>query len=135
AGERAAVREVFSGRPAHSREAYRFVDREQAHLIIGFPGVTLGDPDRHALEVLTTILGGQGGRLFVELRDRRALAYRLSALSFEGVEPGYIGVYLACSPDKLPAAVAGIRVELDRLAAEPVSAEELERAKRYLVGT
>ena len=42
-------------------------------LLSGFPGVTIHDPDRYALEVLTTVLGGQGGRLFVELRDPEAI--------------------------------------------------------------
>jgi zinc protease len=132
---RAVPQESFGGRPAGSREVYRFIEREQAHLIVGFPGVTLHDPDRFALEVLTTILGGQGGRLFVELRDRRALAYRVSAMSVEGVEPGYIAVYMACSPDKLPQALDGVRAELGALVADEVSPAELERAKRYLVGT
>ena len=47
-------------------------DRAQAHLVIGFRGLALDDPDREALEVLTQVLSGQSGRLFLELRDRRA---------------------------------------------------------------
>ena len=55
------------------------------------PATTVSDPDRFPLEVLATILSGQGGRLFVELRDKRGLAYRVSAFSVEGVDPD--GVY------------------------------------------
>jgi zinc protease len=117
------------------REVYQFLDRQQAHLVIGFPGTTLDDPDRFALELLTTILSGQGGRLFLELRDRQSLAYRVGAFSVEGIDPGYLAVYIACSPDKLAAAYAGIREELRRVVEEPMTAAELERAQRYLVGT
>lgn len=133
--ERTITREQFTGRPARSREVYRFLDREQAHLIIGFPGTTIDHPDRFPLQVLTTILGGQGGRLFVELRDRRALAYHVSAVSVEGLDPGYVAVYLACSPDKLAQAVEGIRAELGAVIEKAVSPAELDRAKRYLIGT
>lgn len=132
---RAVPVERFSGRSARSREVYGYLDRNQAQLIMGFPGTTLDADDRFALETLTTILGGQGGRLFVELRERRGLAYRVGAVSVEGIDPGYVAVYLACSPDKIAAARMAIHTELSRLVAEPVSHEELERAKRYLIGT
>jgi zinc protease len=127
--------ETFSGRSVASRNVFRFLDRQQAHVLVGFPGTKMSDKRRYALEVLTTILGGQGGRLFVELRDRQSLAYRVGAFSLEGLDPGYFAVYLACSPDKLATAVASIRRELERLATEPPSKKEVARAVKYLVGT
>src|SRR5262249_2663632 len=66
------------GRPASEREVYRYLDRAQAHLVLGFPGATVDAPDRFALEVLIAVLGGQSGRLFAELRDRQGLVYRVS---------------------------------------------------------
>ena len=108
--------------------------KQQGHIVYGFLGTTLNDPDRYPLEVLATILSGQGGRLFVELRDKKGLAYRVSAFHVEGVEPGYFAVYLATSPQNLGVALDGIRDELARAVAAPPSAEELDRAKRYLVG-
>jgi zinc protease len=85
--------------------------------------------------VLTTILGGQGGRLFVELRDRAALAYRIGAYSVDGIDPGYVAVYISCSPDKLGAAMDGIRRELGQVVSKGVTSRELKRAIKYLVGT
>ncbi len=126
--------EKFFGRSEAARNARAYLDRKQAHLFVGFPGTTLDDSDRFALEVLNCVLGGQGGRLFVELRDRRGLAYRVGALSVEGIDPGYIVVYLACSPAKLPAARAVIRQEMDRVADSGVTEEEIERAITYLIG-
>jgi zinc protease len=113
---------------------FHFENKQQAHVVYGFPGTTITDPDRFALEVLATILSGQGGRLFVELRDKRGLAYRVSAFSVEGVDPGYFAVYIATSPENLEVAVSGIEDELSKISDTPVPKAELERAKRYLVG-
>ncbi|MBI2876642.1 MAG: insulinase family protein [Candidatus Tectomicrobia bacterium] len=109
--------------------------KNQAHLVLGFLGTTLDSPDRYPLEVLNAILSGQGGRLFLELRDRQSLAYSVSSFSREGLDPGSLGVYMGTSPDKVEKALAGIQEELRKAITEPVSLEELERAKRYLVGT
>jgi zinc protease len=125
------------GRSPADREVYRYLDRAQAHLVIGFPGATVDAADRFALEVLVAILGGQSGRLFAELRDRQALAYRVSAYSIEGVDPGpgFVAIYLSCAPEKLAAAVAGVRDQLARLRGDGVTAAEVERAQSYLVGS
>lgn len=120
--------------PIVGREVEKLQNKQQAHLVYGFAGTTITHGDRFALEVLATILSGQGGRLFVELRDKRGLAYRVSAFSVEGVDPGYFAVYIATSPENLAAARAGIEEELARIAAVAVQKVELERAKRYLVG-
>jgi zinc protease len=120
--------------PVVAQEVFRFQNKQQAHVVYGFPGTTITDDDRFALEVLATILSGQGGRLFVELRDKRGLAYRVSAFSVEGVDPGYFAVYIATSPENLAVAKSGIEDELGKIAATPVPKAELERAKRYLVG-
>ena len=96
---------------------------------MGFPGVSISDPDLPALEVLTQILSGQGGRLFRELRDRQSLAYGVYAFSIEGVDPGVVGAYIASAPDKLDQSLDGLRSELRKIAAGPISDEELDRAR------
>jgi zinc protease len=126
---------AFDRRSAEQREVYRFLDRAQAHLVIGFPGATIDAKDRFALEVLVAVLGGQSGRLFAELRDKRGLVYRVSAHSVEGMDPGFVAVYLSCAPDKLDAAVAAVRGELDRVRTDGITAAELERAQSYLIGS
>ena len=121
--------------PQDKRVGRKARDKEQTHLVFGFAGTTLGHADRYPLEVLTTILAGQGGRLFIELRDKQSLAYSVTAFSLEGLDPGYVAVYMGCSPDKVGQALEGIETELRRVLDEPVSPKELERAQRYLVGT
>ncbi len=134
AGGREIPSERWGSRSESSRRVLVQMDREQAHLVVGFPGLTIRDPDRAALEVLMTVLGGQGGRLFAELRDKRALAYRVSAFSVEGIDPGYLAAYIACAPEKLEEARSGIRRELELVAQRGVDQGEIERAVRYLVG-
>lgn len=108
---------------------------KQAHLIMGFIGSTLKSRDRYGLDVLNAVLAGQGGRLFLELRDRQSLAYTVSTHIYDGIEPGYISVYMGTDPEKLDVALEGIQIELSRVVREPISRQELERAKRYLIGT
>lgn len=126
---------VLDGRSATDREVYRYLDRAQAHLVVGFPGATVDAKDRFALEVLVAILGGQSGRLFSELREKQALVYRVSAHSVEGIDPGFVAIYLSCSPDKLGAALSSVRGELARLRADGITGDELARAKSYLIGS
>ena len=121
--------------PGEIRNALVHKDRNQAHLVIGFRGLTVDDEDRFALEVISQILAGQGGRLFLELRDRRSLAYSVSASNVEGLAPGSFCIYIATAPEKYEEARDGIFEQLERLLAEPPDASELERARRYLVGS
>jgi zinc protease len=117
------------------RRAHLKKDKQQAHIVLGFPGLRITDEDRFALEVLTTVLSGQGGRLFVELRDRQGLAYRVSASCMEGLNKGYFSVYMATEPRKTAVAVEGIRGELEKVRSRRVGKMELNRVKNHMVGT
>jgi zinc protease len=109
--------------------------KEQAHIIVGMRGTSLHHPDRYALRVLESILATQGGRLFVELREKQSLAYTVTARSLEGLEPFIFFVYIATSPEKAEVALDGIKEELLRVREHGVTSREVERAKRYLVGS
>ena len=117
------------------REATLRKDRAQAHLVVGFRGLQLDDPDRFALELISQLLAGQGGRLFLELRDRQSLAYTVSASNVEGLAEGYFSVYIATAPEKLDRARAGILEELARLRNDLPDPGELARAIRYGTGS
>ncbi|TDJ09349.1 MAG: insulinase family protein [Deltaproteobacteria bacterium] len=121
--------------PQGPREVSLEKNKSQVHILLGFAGLALDDPDLAALDVLTQILSGQGGRLFLELRDRKSLAYSVSAFSIEGIDTGSFGVYIASAPEKLEEAIEGLRRELRRILEEPITAEEVERAKGFLIGT
>ncbi|MBI5236382.1 MAG: insulinase family protein [Deltaproteobacteria bacterium] len=108
--------------------------KAQTHIGIGFPGVTIGQADSYALKVMTEVLAGQGGRLFVELRDKRSLAYALNAFSKEAVDPGIFAVYIATAPNKKDEALAGIFGQLKALTETGITDEELKRGKGSLIG-
>jgi zinc protease len=126
---------AFDDPPTTIEERHIKKDRAQAHLVLGFYGLTVDDPDRHALDVLAQVLAGQGGRLFLELRDKRSLAYSVSSVNVEGVAPGFFSVYIATAPDKLEEARREMLVELERLVEAAPPEEELARARRYLTGS
>jgi zinc protease len=74
------------------------------------------------------------GRLFVELRDKRALAYTASAFYDPVRGPGALILYLGSAPANAARAEEGLLREIARVRSEPVSAEELARAKAYTRG-
>jgi zinc protease len=122
-------------RPASPiRVSETVADKEQAHIMYGFLGTDYLSEDSYAMEVLSAALGGMGGRMFMELRERQGLAYSVDAFNVEGVGPGFFGVYMATAPVNLPVAVDGIKKELTRIRDEGITPEELTRAKNYLVG-
>jgi predicted Zn-dependent peptidase len=85
--------------------------------------------------VLDTILGGStSSRLFQEVREKRGLAYSVYSYTSQFVDSGQIGVYVGTRPDNVQEAMEVIGTELRRVVEEPVSDEELERAKENVKG-
>jgi zinc protease len=120
--------------PDSPREAVECKEVNQANMVIGFQGTRVTSDDRYAISVLTSVLSGMSGRLFTNLRGEQSLAYSVYALSSEGVDPGYLGVYIGAAPEKESASLDGIMSELQRIREEPISEEELLRARRVLIG-
>ncbi|MCB0361181.1 MAG: insulinase family protein [Bdellovibrionales bacterium] len=128
-------RDQFSfQKPKEPQRVYAHSDKEQTHIVLGYPGLTFTDEKRYTLQILQSILAGQGGRLFIELRDKASLAYSVSPLRMEGIDAGYFGAYIGCSPEKGSKAIEMMKIEFQRLCDQRVSDGELERAKRYLIG-
>src|SRR5690554_1622425 len=111
------------------------LQKEQAHLIVGFKAPKLGDEEQDALSVLNAVLSGQGGRLFYELRDRQSLAYSVGARMIVGLDVSAFVVVIGTSPEKLEQAYAGIINEVQKLRDGTITEEEVGRAKRYLAGS
>jgi predicted Zn-dependent peptidase len=110
---------------------------DQAHLILGFMADGRGYAGRYAQAILATILGGgMSSRLFIEVRERRGLAYSVRTSPERYQEVGYIGTYAGVNPKKVDEAVSVMLGEHYRLAdgTLPISAKELNKAKEYLKG-
>jgi predicted Zn-dependent peptidase len=121
------------GPPGSVKVAYRRL--AQGNLCLGMAGVARDDPDRWALDLLGAVLGdGMSSRLFLELRERRSLAYDVSTFSATYADCGTFGVHAGFDPDQSNAVVQAVLDELERVVQEPVSPAELQRARAYTRG-
>lgn len=108
---------------------------EQAHLVLGVPGIRRGDPRRYALSVMTAAFGGgMSSRLFQEVREKRGLAYSVYAYSQGFAESGLMGIYVGCLPAKVDTALDVCRTEIARLIRDGLTEEELVRGKGQVKG-
>jgi predicted Zn-dependent peptidase len=120
---------------AEPRTVTRNKDTEQAHLVLGGPGIGRRDDRRFAVGVLNNILGGgMSSRLFQEVREKRGLAYSVYSYTSQYAETGTFGVYAGCAPGKVDEVLAITRDQLALAAAEPISEEELRRGQGMLKG-
>jgi predicted Zn-dependent peptidase len=121
--------------PEAARRRFERKDTEQYHVCLGGPGLSRHDDRRFALRVLDTIFGGtSSSRLFQEIRERRGLAYAVYSFTNAYQDAGLVGLYLGTRADSLPEALAVVGAELQRLAVEPATPDELQRAKENLKG-
>ncbi|MGB7587475.1 MAG: pitrilysin family protein [Solirubrobacterales bacterium] len=110
-------------------------DTEQYHICFGAPGIVRADERRYALAVLDSIFGGStSSRLFREVREKRGLAYSVGSYNEQYTDSGLIATYVGTREDNVEEACAVIGAELERLRSEPVSDEELARAKESVKG-
>jgi zinc protease len=138
------TQDLSPGKPFHSQfpatkilkpiQIYGETKKEQSHIVVGYTGLKFVDEDRYVLQVVQSLLAGQGGRLFFELRDKESLAYSVSPMRMEGIDTGYMGAYIACSPEKATKAIDMLQKEFKKLIDTPVEMEELNRAKKYIIG-
>jgi predicted Zn-dependent peptidase len=109
---------------------------EQAHLVLGMPGMSRHDDRRWALGVLNTALGGgMSSRLFQEIREKRGLAYSVYSYTSSYADCGAFGVYVGCQPRRVLDVLGICRDELARVAENGLGDEELRRAKGQFSGS
>lgn len=118
-----------------SRLRFYEKDTEQYHICFGATGITRADERRYALAVLDSIFGGStSSRLFREIREKRGLAYAVGSYNEQYTDTGLVASYVGTREENVEEACSIIGSELARLRAEPVSAEELTRAKESVKG-
>ena len=111
-------------------------DASQAQIIQGWRVPTIFDKDYAAIMVMNTLLGASGlsSRLFLELRDKKGLAYVVRS-SYEIYDySALFNVYIATEPKNIKTSLEGFKIELDKVKNIPVSETELENAKNNLIG-
>ncbi|MGA2241927.1 MAG: pitrilysin family protein [Verrucomicrobiota bacterium] len=145
---KAAVETVFGGwkpgqnpefrtRNSELKESKRIEetrDKKQAVIVIGFPGTTMHDEDRFALELIQESCSDLGSRLFLRIREQLGLAYYVGAQQFAGLVPGYFAFYAGTEPSKAAQVEQEILKEAGLLRTEGLTAEELKRTKAKTIG-
>jgi predicted Zn-dependent peptidase len=108
---------------------------DQAHLCLGTRSYPLAHPDRYALQLVQTVLGGgMSSRLFTEVREKRGLAYYVFALNQGYTDTGTLFAQAGVDINRIDEAVTTIVAELKKIADEPVPSEELEKARSFAKG-
>jgi zinc protease len=133
-GEPALVDIPSSPAVDRSLEVEAFKDKEQAVLMVGFPGTDLLSPDNAALEIIDEACSDLGSRLFLRIRDEMGLAYFVGSSQMSGLARGMFGFYLGTAPEKVGEVKAALREEIAKLAEGGLGTDELTRAKEKYVG-
>ncbi len=137
-GELVARATPTIARPAWPRGVQSVVEtrqKAQTALALAFPAPSRTDDSRFAASLIATVASGLGGRFFDELRDRQSLAYTVQVGVSERRAAGMFVSYIATSPEKEAIARDGLLAEFAKLRNEDVTADELERAKQYTIGS
>jgi predicted Zn-dependent peptidase len=108
---------------------------DQAHICLGVHSYPLEHPDRYALQLLATVLGGgMSSRLFTEVRERRGLAYYVFGLNHSYTDAGSLYAQAGVDINRIDEAVSTVAAELRKIAEEGVPAAELEKARNFSKG-
>ncbi len=108
---------------------------QQSIVMLGYMGTSVNSPDYASLKLLCTYLGnGLSSRLFVELREKRGLAYEVSAFYSTRLYPALFVVYMGTAPENTTIALEGLRTEVDLLSTTEISPSALQAAKNKILG-
>ena len=108
--------------------------RNQAHLLLVFPGTAIDNADKPGLELLQSILSGQSGLLFRDLRDKQGLGYTVTTIPWQAPLTGAIILYIGTEPEKMDVAAKGFASVLKDLHENLLPEEELVRGKNQMRG-
>ena len=118
------------------QEVIKERESESAWLILGFPAPKAKSKDYPALKLIDCILGSEmSSRLFVNLREKLGLAYEVGSFFPSQRDAGHFATYIITSPRQIDKVKSGIIWEIAKLKQMAVSEEELEEAKKCLLGT
>jgi predicted Zn-dependent peptidase len=122
-------------RSAEPRVRIHRKDSDQAQLALGVPSYPLEHPDRYALNMLGTVLGsGMSSRLFLEVRERRGLAYYIYGMNHSYTDAGSLFAQGGVDLARVEEAVSVVADEFRKIAAEPIPTDELEKARALSKG-
>lgn len=126
----------WKGKKATKRFVHQYRKTlDQAHIVVGVPGLARGDKREFAAALLATVLGGgMSSRLFLQIRERHGLAYMVRTSVDAMHDTGSFATQAGVRLDKVYDAIKMILAEYDRIMAEPIPKEELTKAKEIVRG-
>ena len=110
-------------------------NKQQAVVMIGYPGSDVLSPDRTSLDLISEASNDLGSRFFDRIREQLGLAYFVGAGNFAGLAPGSFVFYLGTDPKKVETVSEEFQDEINGLSREGLTEEELVRAKKKLLGS
>ena len=111
---------------------YEAMDREQAVVLQAYPDAGIQDKDFVVAEMLNELFSGMSSRLFERVRDDQGMAYYVGTTRMIGLKTGMFVFYAGTHPDQAEAVVSEMNIEIKRVAAGEVTAEELTRCRTRL---
>jgi zinc protease len=132
-----SLQNVATVEPKLDQEILIPYDLPQTSLLLAYPGIERTDPQFFAAYLMNHILGGGSftSRLFNEVREKRGLAYGVDSSIVNNEHSSALVINTATRSDRSAETLAIIRAEVKRMADEGVTEEELEAAKKYLIGS
>lgn len=111
-------------------------DANQAQILQGWRVPTIGDKDYPAIMLLNVILGASGlsSRLFLELREKKGLAYTVRTAYETHKKSAVFSIYIGTEPSNIQTSIDGFKEEIEKIKNIPVGEEELHNAKNNLIG-
>ena len=107
---------------------------EQTHLVFGFQGLARVHPDRYKLSLLHVLLGANmSSRLFVEVREKRGLAYEIKSGLISYLDTGAFIISAGVEAKKAPSCIQVVMNELNQISKHQPSTDELKRAKDFFM--
>ena len=134
-----ASREVVKSKPAPraGKPHLKLLGKraEQTNLCVGWRAVHTTHPDKYSLDMLNAVLGeGMSSRLFLELREKRGLAYDVHSYGMDYADAGHLVVYAGFAPQNAAEVMKAIMREVERLRDEVVPDVEIERVRDFAKG-
>ena len=121
--------------PPGPRIRVEFKETEQAHLCVAMRGLSLNNPDRFKLRLLNAVLGeGMSSRLFVDIREKRGLAYSIGSYTSYLRDTGAIVLYAGVPPQKAGDTVSAMMEQLSIMREKKVPEAEMNKAKEFTKG-
>ena len=133
-GKKPKIVKVFENQKK-SEIKIKFKKTDQTHFVLGTRAYDFNHKDRFALALLSIILGGSmSSRLFIEVREKRGLAYYVRTMVESYEDVGYIATQAGVEHKNLELAVKTILAEYKKISQEKVNSKELQKAKDYIKG-